>query len=505
MITEDFKVVSGGLAEPSDDILGLIEHVSIHAGPFIDGRFVEAETDESFDNLSPINGSVINEIPSCGEADVERAVRSARAAFDGGSWSARPPGQRKQVLLKFAELIEANADELAAIEAIDVGKAYEAARSVDIPSAIRTVYWYGEAVDKIYGEIAPTATMDLIVREPLGVIGAVVPWNYPLMIAAWKLGPILAAGNSVVLKPAEQSPLSALRVAELAVEAGLPDGVFNVVPGLGERAGRALGLHPDVDGIAFTGSTEVGRMFLGYSSKSTIKSISLECGGKSPYLIFEDADLEEAIAKMASGVFYNAGQSCNAPTRLLVSRNLSKDVGAALTREAESYYPNHPLRRGTKVGAVVSQAQVDRIAHFVSAGLEEGATLVCGGSQCFENSGGFYFEPTVFENSRSEMKISQEEIFGPVVPIETFDSLDEAIHMANATRYGLWANVWTNDLKIAYYCARNIRAGTVGINNVFGGDITTPLGGYKQSGTGRDRSLHAIDKYSQLKHVSINV
>jgi acyl-CoA reductase-like NAD-dependent aldehyde dehydrogenase len=502
---EMFGSDSSPLGAASPEVLDVLRDAHIYSTPFIGGRFVEPIAVETFANISPINGEKINDIPSCGDADIDRAVTAAHAAFERGHWARCAPAERKEKMIRFADLIELHRDELAVLDAIDVGKPYEAAKTVDLGSTLKTVRWYGELVDKVYGEVAPTATLDVIVREPIGVVGVITPWNYPLMIAAWKFAPILAAGNSLVLKPAEQSPLSALRIAELASEAGIPDGVFNVVPGLGPTAGRALGLHPLVNGIAFTGSTQVGKKFLEYAAHSTLKSVSLELGGKSPFIIHADADVSDAVAKAAAGLFYNAGQSCNAPTRIIAHRSVVAQVTEALVEQAKVYYPGNALRLGTKVGAIVSEKQLEHVQQLVDSGISEGAAVVTGGHACLTESGGFYYEPTVFSDVTTEMRISQEEIFGPVAPVQLYDSIEEAIQVANATQYGLWANVFTSNLAIAHRLARELKAGTVAINNVFGGDITTPLGGFKESGIGRDRSIHALHKYTQTKHINFNV
>lgn len=475
----------------------------MHDRPFIDGDFPEPATEDVIDNITPVNGTIVNRLAACGPIDVDRAVRAARGAFEDGRWSAMAPAARKRILLDFADQIEDHSEELAALEAIDIGKPYETALLVDVASALRTFRWYAEAVDKVYGEVAPTAGLDLILREPLGVVAAVVPWNYPLLLAAWKMAPALAAGNSVVLKPDEHSSLSVLRVAELASEAGVPPGVLDVVPGLGSVAGQALGRHPGVDAVTFTGSTKVAKRFHAYVAESTLKAISLECGGKSPSIIARDADVGDAVAKTAAGVFYNAGQTCNAPARLLCDRAVADEVLDAVLQEAGRYSPDNPLRRGTGVGAVVSGRQIDRILSLVTSGVKEGARVVTGGSPCWSDSGGFYFEPTVVVDTRADMRIIQEEVFGPVLTIEVFDSIDEALALANGTRFGLSANVFTHDLRVARRLAAGLRVGSVTFNATFGGDVTTPFGGAKESGTGRDRSLHALDTYTHLKHVSL--
>lgn len=500
MIIDPTTPVAKG-QEPTDPgIAQAINGASYHGLPFIGGRFVDPVSQQSRVNSCPATGQRINSVADCDAADVDAAVASSESAFEGG-WRDMAPADRKRVLLDLVAAVESHADELAALDSVDVGKPTGVARAVDLNSALRTFAWYAEACDKVYGEVAPTAGYDVIVREPLGVVAAIVPWNYPLMIAAWKLAPILAAGNTAVLKPAEQSPLSALRLGEIAVEAGLPPGVLNVVPGAAE-AGRSLGLHPRVAGVAFTGSTDVGKQFFSYAAQSTMKAISLECGGKSACIVHADVDIPDAMAKLAAGLFYNAGQSCNAPTRLLVHESRASEAIDALRTEAAKYLPNNPFAAGTQVGAIVSAEQLDRIEGFVNRANDAGAALLVGGERCYPDSGGFYYAPTVIGNVTEGSEIAQEEIFGPVLPVETYRDPEEALRLANNTRYGLWANVFTNDFQLARWLGRRLKAGTVGFNMTFGGDITTPFGGFKESGVGRDRSLHALHKFTQIKHLA---
>ncbi len=400
-----------------------------------------------------------------------------------------------------------NAEELALLETLDMGKPIAFAKGVDVSMVIEHVRWFAEAIDKVYDEVAPLGpnALGLIRREPIGVVGAVVPWNYPLLMAAWKFAPILAAGNCLVMKPAEQSPLSILRTVELAAEAGIPPGVFNVVPGFGPTAGAALGRHMDVDALAFTGSTEVGKYFLKYSAESNMKPVSLECGGKSPNIIFADADLDAAVASSAMAVFFNSGQSCNAPTRLMLEASIKDQFLDKLKAFAAKVTPDNPLNPKTQLGTILDDVQTKRIMSYIDAGQKEGARLVTGGKQVHVGSGGFYIEPTVFDNVNNSMKIAREEIFGPVISTMTFKDAGEAIQIANDTIYGLWASVWTKNIDRALTFARKIRAGTVTINDVDGGGITLPFGGYKQSGIGRDKSLHALEKYTQMKAVHIKI
>jgi acyl-CoA reductase-like NAD-dependent aldehyde dehydrogenase len=475
---------------------------------FINGRHVDAASGKTFDCISPIDGKVLTQIAACDVEDVNRAVVAARVVFEKGSWTNLHPAKRKKVMLSFAELIHKNLEELALLETLDMGKPISVFLGGDIPSAVQCLQWYAEAADKQYDEMAPVRpdSVSLITREPIGVVACVVPWNYPLLMASWKLGPALATGNSIILKPAEQSPLTALRIAELASEAGIPDGVLNVVPGFGETAGQALGLHNDVDMIAFTGSTQVGKYFLRYAGESNMKHVSLETGGKSPNIVFADTkDMDFAAKSAAEGVFYNSGQSCNAPTRILVEETIRDEFVGLVSKHAKDWLPGDPLDTNTTMGAVVDEGQMQRVLGYIDSGMAEGATVAAGGKQAMANSGGYYIEPTVFASVDNAMKIAQEEIFGPVVVAVSFKAEEDAIRIANDSIYGLQANVWTRDVSRVHKMARALKAGTIAVNSVWGSDITTPFGGYKQSGIGRDKSLHAMDKYQQVKHTFIQL
>ncbi len=468
---------------------------------FIDGKAVEALSGETFDRINPATGGLLAKVAACGGADVDRAVKSARAAFEDGRWSRKSPAERKAVLLKLADLIRANTVELALLDSLDMGKLVMDAATVDVPGSAAIFQWYAEAIDKVYDEVAPTGpnNLALVRREPLGVVGAVVPWNFPLDMATWKCAPALAMGNSVVLKPAEQSPLSALRLAELALEAGLPEGVLNVVPGLGEVTGRALGLHPDVDCITFTGSTQVGKYFLGYSAQSNMKQVWLECGGKSPNLIFADCEDLDAAADMAAfGIFFNQGEICSANSRLLVERSICDVFLEKMVERAKRYTPGNPLDPASSMGAIVDEGQTQRILSFIEQGRKT-SRLVSGGERVTVDGKGCFVQPTIFADVDADDRLSREEIFGPVLAVSAFDSESEAIARANDTIYGLAASVWTSNLSRAHRVSDQLRAGTVSVNTVDALSPMTPFGGFKQSGIGRDLSLHAFDKFSGLK------
>ena len=475
---------------------------------FIDGRYIDATSGETFECISPADGRLLGRVASCAAPDVDLAVASARRAFDSGAWSRTAPVARKRVLRRFAELMLGHRDELALTETLDMGKPIADSLSVDIPAAARCIEWYAEAVDKVYDEVAPTghSTLATITREPVGVVGAIVPWNFPLLMAAWKLGPALATGNSVVLKPSEKSPLTALRVAELAVEAGLPPGVLNVVPGFGHTAGEALALHMDVDCIVFTGSTRVGRRMLEYSGRSNMKRVWLECGGKAPNIVFADVgDVNRAAAAAAAGIFFNQGEMCSAASRLVVHESVHEAMLERIVAIGRDMSPGDPLDPATRLGALVDGTQLETVAGYIEAGRSEGAKLALGGRRVREETGGFFVEPTVFDGVSMDMRIAREEIFGPVLSVISFRDEAEALRIAHAVDYGLVSAVWTRDISRAHRVAKAIRAGTVYVNCYDADDITVPFGGLRQSGNGRDKSLHALHKYPELKTTWIDL
>lgn len=474
----------------------------------INGRRVDALDGQQFDCISPVDGRLLTQVARCGAADIDAAVAAARAAFADKRWCGLAPAQRKRVLIRFADLLQQHGDELALTETLDMGKPVKYARGVDVNSAANCIRWYGETVDKLYDEIAPTPStaLALITREPVGVVGVIVPWNYPMIMAAWKIAPALASGNSVVLKPSEKSPLTALRMADLALEAGIPEGVFNVVSGFGPEAGSPLALHMDVDCIAFTGSTRVGKQIHVMAGQSNLKRAWTELGGKSPNIVFADCpDLDRAVASAVGSIFFNQGESCNAPSRLLVQDSIKERFLEKALALVPAYAPANPTLPGTVMGALVDQAQMQTVLGYIASGQAEGAKLLAGGAQVLQETGGCYVQPTIFDGVQPEMKIAREEIFGPVLSVLGFADAAEAVRLANDSVYGLQAGVWTRDINMAHGVARALRAGTVHVNQYDEDDITVPFGGYKQSGVGRDKSLHAFDKYTETKTTWIRI
>lgn len=468
----------------------------------IDGAFKPSRSGETLTIISPIDGCELTTIASACKEDVDDAVAAARGSFESGVWSNASPGERKKVLFRIAELVEKHALELAVLGVRDNGTEITMAMRGEPGSAAATFRYYAEAIDKVAGEVANTAQnyFGMAQREPVGVVGAIVPWNFPLMIGAWKLAPALAVGNSVVIKPAESASLSLLRLAELALEAGLPEGVLNVVTGRGSVTGEALALHMDVDVLAFTGSGAIGRRLLEYSARSNIKRVFLELGGKSPNIVFADVpDIDAAVKGSVNGMFRNSGQVCVAGSRLLVQKSIAEEFTEKLVTMANALRVGDPLNLESDVGAVSNADQLRTDLKYIDVARNEGATLAAGGHQILEETGGYYMQPTVFTGVDSQMTIAQEEVFGPVLGVIEFEDADDAIRIANSTTYGLAAGVWTSDLITAYQMVRAIRSGVIHVNCYGGASLSLPMGGMKQSGNGYDRSLHALEKFTNLK------
>lgn len=483
----------------------MAKQLKLPTGWFLDGAYRPAASGATFETRAPYTGEVIADVPACTAADVDAAVASARKAFEAGTWSDINPAERKAVLARLADLIMENVEELAVMEALDAGKPITDCLEIDVPETANCIRWHGEAQDKLYDQISPTArdAISLIVREPLGVVGAVLPWNFPLMMMAWKIGPALATGNAVIVKPAEDTSLTALRLAELAIEAGVPPGILNVVTGMGPDVGEPLGRHMDVDAITFTGSTATGRRFLEYSAQSNTKEVCLEMGGKSAAVVLSDARNIDRIAEtQANAIFWNMGENCTANSRIIAHKDLYDDLVTALAKQAPNWTLGDPLDPETRNGPLVSQTHYDKVSGLVETGKAQGARLVTGGA----GAGGLMFQPTVFADVTESMEIFQTEIFGPVVAVTRAETDEDAIALANATQYGLAATLYTSDVSKAHRYARKLKAGTVSVNTYSEGDIATPFGGFKQSGFGgRDNGIHAHEQYTELKTIWIDL
>ncbi len=486
--TEEYKAIAAGLRLPTN--------------AFIDGGFRPAISGKTFTTVNPATGETRAEIAACDAADVDLAIASARAAFEDGRWSRLHPSARKEVLVRLAALMEEHARELAVTESVDAGKTIFDCETVDIPESIHVIRWHGELIDKIYDQVSPASDnhIAMVVREPVGVVGLVLPWNFPLLMLAWKIGPALAAGCSVVVKPAAETTLTALRLAELAAEAGLPAGVLNIVTGSGAGVGEPLGRHADVDMVSFTGSTVTGRRFLHYSADSNLKEVVLELGGKNPCIVLDDAeDLDTVATHVVNGAFWNMGQNCSAASRLIVHRDIQDALMERVRAHAAEWIVGDPLDPRVRIGALISPAHFAKVSAYLEAAQSEKVLL--GGKVVAQG----FIEPTVVETDRTS-KLAVEEIFGPILTVIPVSSFDEAITLANDTEYGLAASIFSANGKRALRGARMLRAGTVTVNSFGEGDITTPFGGYKQSGFGgRDNSIHAHDQYTQLKTIWLDL
>jgi len=476
--------------------------------PYINGKFQKSKAGKFMESINPATGSILTNISACDESDVNYAVEVSRKAFNSGEWANKHPSERKAVLLKLAQLIEENKTELAVLESLESGKPISECEITDLPETIVTIQWHAEAIDKMYDQISP-ANVDavgLITREPLGVVGCVLPWNFPLMMLAWKIAPALAGGNSVIVKPAEQTSMTALRVAELATEAGIPKGVLNVLPGEGPDVGEPMGRHLDIDAISFTGSTEVGRLFLEFSGQSNLKKIILECGGKNPAVVLSDANNLDGVAEhVVYAALWNMGQNCTANSRLIVHKSLKDTLLEKVIEKMADWRTGDPLDPSNQLGAIISREQYDKILGYIEIAKEQGAVLVRGGN-AIESGKGMFIEPTLFTNVTPEMIIAQEEIFGPVFAMMVVDSDEKAIQLANETSYGLQASLFTSSVTKAHKYGRALQAGTVSVNCYGEGDISTPFGGYKLSGFGgRDNSLMAHDQYTETKTLWIDI
>ena len=492
--TSEYEAIARGLKFPTQ--------------AFVGGRFVDARSGRTMETINPATGETIARVASCGKEDVDAAVACARRAFESGVWSRMHPGERKKIMLRLAGLMEKNLVELAVLESVDSGKPLAACLSSDVPETVECIRWHAEYADKTYGCTSPSGdgTLGMIVKEPAGVVGCVLPWNFPLLMLAWKVGAAMSEGNSVVVKPASVTALTALKVAELAAEAGVPEGVFNVVPGPGGEAGEALGRHFDVDVLTFTGSTEVGRKFLQYSAESNLKRVVLELGGKSPFVVLDDVtDFAPVAAHAANAAFWNMGENCTANSRIILPESKKDEFLEALLEELKGWKTGNPLDPENVLGAIVSRAQFDTIMGYIEKGKAEGAAVLTGG-KALEIGKGLFIAPTVFDNVHPGHTIAREEIFGPVAAVLTARSNEDAVRLANDTCYGLQATLFTKNLVSAHQYAKALRAGTVSVNAYSEGDNATPFGGYKLSGFGgKDKGRESHEQYLETKTIFINL
>jgi gamma-glutamyl-gamma-aminobutyraldehyde dehydrogenase len=482
--------------------------LSLPLNAYVNGKFSKPRSGKTMDTVNPATGESLGKMAACDSSDVDYTVTKAREAFDRGDWSRMHPSDRKRVIIQLSKLILRHRHELAVMESLESGKPIHECQLTDVPETVHCLQWHAEATDKLYDQVSPSGddALGLIIREPVGVVACVLPWNFPLMMLAWKIGPALSAGNSVIVKPAEQTSMTALRVAELASEAGLPDGVLNILPGEGPDVGEPIGRHDGVQVVSFTGSTEVGRKFLEYSAQSNLKRIVLECGGKNPAVVLSDADnLDHAAKHIVYAALWNMGQNCTANSRVIVHKDVKPKLLERILEQLRSWKTGDPLDPTNQLGAIVSKEQYDKILDFIEVGKKEGANVLVGGS-AMKIGDGMFIEPTLFDDVTSEMTIAREEIFGPVFAIIEVSSDARAVAMANDTCYGLQASLYTSSVKNAHRYARALQAGTVSVNCYAEGDIATPFGGYKLSGFGgRDNSLQAHEQYCETKTIWIDL
>ena len=484
----------------------LAKKLKFEGRAFINGKYVNAIDGKKFETINPATGQKLCAVAKCNHKDVNLAVKVSRKAFNSGIWSKSSPEHRKEVLLKFAELLRKHGDENSVLECVDTGKLIADCINEVANDAPMHFQWYGELIDKVFGKVGPTepSITSLIVKEPIGVVAGIVPWNFPLMMAVWKMAPALAAGCSVIIKPAEDTPLTAIRVAKIAQEAGLPDGVLNVLPGYGD-VGEALGRHEDVDAVSFTGSTEVGGYFLKYSSESNLKPVALEMGGKSPFIVLEDAKInDDLIDNAINSAFWNGGQNCSANMRQIVHKKVKDEFLDKISKKVKKLKVGDPLNLKSNMGSMISKGHLQTVDGFIQKGIDEGAKLLFGGVSDNKQKG-FYAKPTLFDGLKENMTIAQEEIFGPVLGVLTVKNDEEALKVASNSKYGLHASVFTQDIDRAFHLAKSLPCGTVSVNTFSEGDIKTPFGGYKQSGSlSRDQGTEALNSFLQTKTIWIS-
>ena len=492
MTTTDYKLIA--------------KKLKFEGRAFINGKYVDAIDGKKFENINPATGETLCSVAKCNHKDVDLAVKVSRKAFESAIWSRTTPEHRKEVLLKFAELLRKHGDENSVLECVDTGKLIADCINEVANDAPMHFQWYGELIDKVFGKVGPTdpSITSLIVKEPIGVVAGVVPWNFPLMMAVWKTAPALAAGCSVIIKPAEDTPLTAIRVAQIAKESGIPDGIFNVLPGFGD-VGEALGRHNDIDAVSFTGSTEVGGYFMKYSGESNLKTVGLEMGGKSPFIVLDDAKITGSLIDNAiNSAFWNGGQNCSANMRQIIHSKVKDDFLDKVLKKVKNIKVGDPLDLKTNMGSMISKKHLLTVNNYIQKGIDEGASLLFGGISN-ENQKGFFAKPTLFDNLKENMTIAQEEIFGPVLGVITINDTEEALKIASNSKYGLHASVFTQDINKAFHIAKSLPCGTISVNTFSEGDIKTPFGGYKRSGSlSRDQGTEALNQYLQTKTIWIS-